>query len=435
MERVTRKNKRIVFNLPRFGGKSTFQGTVLPAWRIGRDPFHESIGLVTHTKTYSEDFVRTVRKIILDSEAYHRVFGKIPLEINELSKIVVAGKEEPRVPTMEGFGVGQAITGRHPRIWLLDDLVDHGQILAGETRKKTRQICDWIDTVLLPAVSEDQSVFVVGTRWGKDDVYGYLEGKPGWKIVRIEAIGTEKTPLGRKYLDQSYWEDVWPLPSLLSKKAEVGTAAWMTQYQNDPALTEGVEVQTANLQYYDELPVEKSQLRVIMGVDPALSEKDVEGNSYFAISVIGVAGDGKIYLLWTYRRRVRAREQFTQITAAYSAWEPERIFIEKVGHNDYLRQFLLKKSLPVFPTTQTHDKTARIRAGLIPFIENGLFQIKRNNADFLEELLEFPAGHIDLLDATEMAVRGSKEQSGSTGLPITITDSTVEDDEITWLKS
>ncbi len=59
-------------------------------------------------------------------------------------------------------------------------------------------------------------------------------------------------------------------------------------------------------------------------------------------------------------------------------------------------------------------------AGLIILFETDIFHVpeSRNEQTFVD-LLAFPTGHINLLDVTEVAVRGSKELG--VGLPIAMT--------------
>ena len=50
--------------MPRGSAKSTFLGTIMAPWLVGCDPVYESIGYVTHTQSYSEDFVRAAKDLI-----------------------------------------------------------------------------------------------------------------------------------------------------------------------------------------------------------------------------------------------------------------------------------------------------------------------------------------------------------------------------------
>jgi len=392
--------KKALLLLPRFAGKSTLAGTILPAWLIGQDPPNESIGFVTHTQKYSEAFVRATKDIIDYNSDYQEAFGPAKLATMKSSQneVVLQCKIEKKVPSLEGLGVGCALVGKHPHRWIIDDVIDRRKSISDI---QTKDVKDWFKYELLPAVGEDQQVIVVGTRWRFNDLYSEIIREGGFKVIHVEAIGSEKTELGKQYVGQSYWPKIWPLNALLKKKREVGIYAWMSQYMNDPTLEEGAVFKADWLQYY-EYPPPREKLRVLQAVDLAIGKKSTA--DYFVIVTIGVSMEGDIYLLDYYRAHLDVAAQIKAIEAQAAAWRPEQIGIESVAYQEALIQFMKPMMLPTIEIKQTQDKILRIQR-LVPYFESGRIKISKSHEDFIIEYCQFPRGdHGDVLDAFEMAV-------------------------------
>jgi len=409
---------RALLLLPRFGGKSTLTGTIIPAWLIGKDPENESISFVTHTQGYSEAFVRATKDIINYNPYYRAAFGKLETIKSSQNEVVLKRKIEKKTPSLSGLGVGCATLGPHPRRWIIDDVIDRRKSISDA---QTRDIKDWFKYELLPAVGRDQYVTVVGTRWRFNDLYGDIIKEGKFKVIHVEAIGSEKTPLGKKYLGQSYWRKIWPLEALLEKKAEVGIHAWMSQYQNDPSLEEGATFNPKWLRYYgpgeeEQLPP-REKLRIFQGVDPAIGKKSTA--HYFVIVTIGVSEEGSIYLLDYYREHLNPAAQLKAIENQATAWKPEVIGIESVAYQEALVQFVKPLMLPTIGVPQSQDKILRIQ-GLAPYFESGRVYISRSHEQFIIEYSQFPRGEseVDVLDAFEMALRcATSHKRGGGRLP------------------
>jgi len=414
MVRTVRTEERALLLLPRIGSKSTTTGVILPAWFLGKDPENESIAFVTHTQKYSEAFVRATKDIVDRSREYELLFGKLETLKSSQNEVVLARKIEKKVPSLEGLGVGCAAIGRHPKRWLIDDVIDRRK---SESEVQTRDIKDWFKYELLPAVGEDQQVTVVGTRWRFDDLYSDIIKEGNFKVIHVEAIGTEKTEFGKNYIGQSYWEKVHPLASLLLKKREVGIYPWMSQYQNDPMLQEGATFNPEWLQYYEQMPpLEK--MRIIQTVDLALGKKS--SSHHFVIMTIGLTMEGDIYMLDYYRAQIDPAAQIKAIEAQAAAWHPDVIGIEAVAYQEALIYFLRPTMLPVVPIKQTRDKILRIQS-TAPYFEQKRVFISKTHEQFIIEYCQFPRGDVeamDVLDTFEMAIRLGLQQEVDTSRPI-----------------
>jgi len=414
MVRTVRTEERALLLLPRFGAKSTTTGVILPAWFLGTNPENESISFVTHTQKYSEAFIRATKDIIDRNPDYQLLFGKLETLKSSQNEVVLQRKLEKKIPSLEGLGVGCAVVGRHPKRWLIDDVIDRRK---SESEAQTRDVKDWFKYELLPAVGEGQQVIVVGTRWRFDDLYSDIIKDGGFKVIHVEAIGTEKTEAGKNYIGQSYWSKIWPLEALLLKKREIGIYAWMSQYQNDPTLQEGATFNPEWLQYYDQIPP-LDKMRIIQAVDLALGKKAT--GHHFVIMTVGITMEGNIYILDYYRAQIDPSAQIKAIEAQAAAWHPDIIGIEAVAYQEALIHFLKPTMLPLVPIQQSRDKVLRIQS-LAPYFEQKRVFISKTHEQFIIEYCQFPRGDVeamDVLDSFEMTIRLGLQQQIDTSRPI-----------------
>ena len=79
-------------------------------------------------------------------------------------------------------------------------------------------------TVVDPMVTPTGKRIFLGTRWHEDDIYAELIRK-GWPHLTYRAIDEDGTAL---------WPDYWSAERLAAKRAELGSAIFDLQYQNDP---------------------------------------------------------------------------------------------------------------------------------------------------------------------------------------------------------
>ena len=75
---ATRKNKRLIINMPPRHTKSEFASYLLPSWIIGREP-RTKIIQTTHTAELAVNFGRKVRNLI-DSDIYQSIFDGVELQ-------------------------------------------------------------------------------------------------------------------------------------------------------------------------------------------------------------------------------------------------------------------------------------------------------------------------------------------------------------------
>lgn len=172
---------------------------------------------------------------------------------------------------------------------------------------------------------------------------------------------------------------------------------------------EGTAVRREWLQY---APPPLHDLRIGMGVDLAISTKDTA--DYTAVAVVGVAIDGRRFVLDVQRGRMTFRQAYDFIVSMASKWKPGRIAVEQVQYQAAMVQELLAgTSLPVVGISPDRDKLVRFGPMISRYERGMVYHAPGLPGAYEEELLSFPHGHNDdQVDAVGMA-HDAAMQSGA----------------------
>jgi len=182
----------------------------------------------------------------------------------------------------------------------------------------------------------------------------------------------------------------------------MGVIRFNAQYRCDASGYAGnkLKIEWLKDSYYRDLP---SNLEIVMGVDPAISERT--GADYTAITVLGYSeAEKKIYLVAYYRGHYTFPEQLSLITTVWQTHQASRIIVESTAYQAALAQGLQGKGLPVIPYKTVKDKVTRVLS-ISPYFENKTIRVKSDMDDFIHEYTQFDKGdHDDLLDSLTLAV-------------------------------
>ncbi|HOX23253.1 MAG TPA: hypothetical protein PLL10_07295, partial [Elusimicrobiales bacterium] len=119
-----------------------------------------------------------------------------------------------------------------------------------------------------------------------------------------------------------------------------------------------------------------------------------------------------------YRDRIPFNEQLKAAKRVYHLHHPRLIAVESNGYQaafaESLRTDEETRRMPLKTINAADDKHARIR-GLTPLFENGAIRLPKPNGmawltQLEEELLHFPNGTEDMLDALWLAIQGIETQ-------------------------
>lgn len=380
---------------PRGHGKSTRMSLLYPLWRVltGKSKF---IVIFSSSEERASQILDDIKFELTNNELLVEDFGDQKGNIWKSNFIHLKNGS-----AIASRGAGSSVRGLRFRQYRPDLVICDDIMKDDVARSKTQRekIYQWFKKVVLP-LGKDIFIVVVNTIFHNDDLPSRLlkevrDGSlKGWLGLRFSAI-VNGSPI---------WQ-YWSIEALQKKKLEMGSIAFSTEYMNEPLSDEDRLFREEWLEFDREEP-ELSNLRIFIGVDPALG-----GGDYSAIVTIGVDREGIIHVIDTYADRVSPDTFMDRIIAKCLRYKPKRVAFEEVAFQQVMKDFLLKKAaqagiyIPIKGVKPGRlSKEARI-SKLSPLVENKLIRFRDNQTLLIEQLLSFPLGeHDDLCDALYYAV-------------------------------
>lgn len=383
---------------PRGAAKTTWANTILLSWLTSMYP-DLRVGLISNTATQALDFSRAIRFTLESNDRHQEIFGNCVSD-QKWRDMEWLHRESrwhgSKDVTVYAAGTGGPIISKRFDVIICDDILDEENSSTPEAREKVE---NWFFKTLMPCLTPDGVVIVIGTRWAEEDLYEKLftpieDGGKGWRHKRVKAL--EEDEEGNLV---SYWPEHWPVRSLQSKRVELGTPMFMCAYQNDiSGIMSGDVFQRRFFQYFDELPKDK-QFRWVMGVDLASSEK--ERADYTARVTTAMDQQGNYYVMSYYRdKREYGHAEF--IRDGYNAYATDLVICESQAFQSTLVQEVMEDYpyIPIEGKKSDVDKTTRARAVAAKYEAHRVFHHSSlQESDLERELLSFPKGHDDLVDA------------------------------------
>jgi len=413
-----------VFLEPRGAAKTTHGNTGFLAWLIGQ--FTDlRVGLISNTALQSRAFSRAIRWTAEGNERYQRIWGNIASDAKWTDQEWLRADSKhhgTKDVTCFAQGVGGAIISKRFDLILCDDILDEENTETPEQREKVET---WFTQTLLPCLAPDGVVIVIGTRWAEDDLYETLtkpvtEGGKGWKEhLRGCYITDDRGEViedgeGRP---TSYWPEYWPVERLEDKRIDLGTPMFMCAYMNDiRGLMEGNIFKSADWAgsdfYFKELPAGRKFV-VKMGVDLASSEK--ERADFTARATVAMDDGGDFWVLSVYRdKRESGHAEFI-----YDGWAAYQNLDLVLVENQQFQSTLIQEVMEDYPWIPVEgrrsdvDKVTRARAVAAKYEAHKMHHhVSLKGGAYEMELLGFPKGHDDQIDAVGFAM----ELGGGGGL-------------------
>lgn len=298
-------HRKLAYFSPRKSYKSTLEvGEIVQ--RILRDP-SVTILLVHHKLSMANELV--------DEVAYHLQRNKklrelIPAEHrpptnkkfvtggsgNNPSQFEMPGREYKRHPTLIAASVGQDLTGAHPEVIFMDDVISAKTV---EEQGGVAGIKAWIEHTITPLVGTTGVLRVIGTFWSTDDWYHVIMKSPDWTFIKRAILETDGVP---------DWEGQ-PIPIYVRDKSSEDGRRWLTmddvlelkreakgnfpgQYMNDPQPKGTKPWDREKCEHFVSVPqVRKVVKTIAILMDPSplgmgTNRKDGK-KDYWSISVVG----------------------------------------------------------------------------------------------------------------------------------------------------
>jgi predicted phage terminase large subunit-like protein len=395
--------KRLIINMPPRHTKSEFASYLLPSWFLGKYP-EKKIIQTAHTAELAVGFGRKVRNLV-QSENYQKVFD---------TKLSSDSKAAGRWNTDKGgdyfaIGVGGAVTGKGADVLIIDD--PHSEQEARQNNPAVFDgVYEWYTSGPRQRLQPGGAIIIVMTRWAKRDLTGQIiknsekGGVDDWEIIEFPAILPSGTPL---------WPGFWSKIELEALKAELPTAKWEAQYQQNPTGNESAIIKRDMWRIWEgDAPPPCEYL--IQSWDTAF-EKNNRAD-YSACTTWGIfqhpdsMGNLKpnIIVLDSFKQRMEFPELKKRAFDTWKEWNPDTLIVEKKAAGAPLIYELRQMGIPLeeYTPSKGSDKIARVNA-VSDLFSSGLVWCPdtRWADELMEELAAFPNGdNDDLVDSSSQAL-------------------------------
>ena len=399
--------KRLIINMPPRHTKSEFASYLFPAWFLGRYP-EKKIIQTAHTAELAVGFGRKVRNLINNPD-YQKIFPGIELSTDS--------KAAGRWNTNKGgdyfaIGVGGAVTGKGADVLVIDDPHSEQEAAVGAYNPEVYdKVYEWYTSGPRQRLQPGGAIIIVMTRWSKRDLTGQIiksatqkEGANEWEVIELPAI----MPSGN-----ALWPEFWELSELEALKAELPTAKWNAQYQQNPTSEEGALIKREWWREWEQSSPPTCEA-LIQSWDTAFLK--TQRADYSACTTWGVFNwpndDGEtvpnLILLAAFKEKLEFPALKRAAYEKYWEFEPDQMIIEAKAAGSPLIFELRAMGIPVteFTPSRGQDKIARVNAVTDLFASGVVWCPPTKWADeVIEECAAFPAGdHDDLVDSTTQAL-------------------------------
>ncbi len=406
LERVRRGEiKRLIVNLPPRSLKSIMASVAFPAFVLGHDP-SKRILCVSYSSDLAADFTNQFRSVVTQPW-YQDVFPALRIDPRK-------NTETETVTTQRGFrlstSTGGTLTGRGADIIIIDDPIKAEDAMSETMRERLNQ---WFTNTLVSRLNDKATgaIVVVMQRVHMNDLTGFLrERSEGWEVLSLSAIADVETeyqlPRGSTYLRQagealSIRE---PLPVLERLQGEIGSAAFATQYLQEPAPPGGAMVRREWIQR-DDIPPDPDDGMTYLSWDTAM--KGGPDNSYSVCVVLQRVARDRFYVLDVVRRKMQFPALLECVATTADRYSTPTVLIEDKGSGISLLQSLKGRVAMLHAIKPEGDKEARL-AKVTALMERGELFLPVQApwlADFERELFSFPGSQFDdQVDALSQAL-------------------------------
>jgi predicted phage terminase large subunit-like protein len=355
------------------------------------------------SRTHANDFRRVVNHPL-----YQTTFPAMRLERDTDREITTTERGKRIATSIDG-----TLTGLGGNLIIIDDPIKLGDAMSDAVRER---VIEWYRSTLLSR-GDDKSetrIVVVMQRVHQNDLVGYLQEQGGFEVLNLPAIATRSDTYelggGRTYT-RLQGELLHPshesVDTLIELKREMGPIAFSAQYQQAPIPPGGTIIKRKWLAYYDQIGFQPGD-RIVISWDVALSE--METGDYSA-GVIFLVRNEVFYVLEVVRGRFPFETLKGKIMELKKRYHPSTLLIEESPISLGLIQSLREKSINVTPYKPVTDKRARLIAQTDLFA-GGSVRLPQRAAwleEFVAELLAFPGGHDDQVDAVAQGLAWGRQ--------------------------
>ena len=402
MERLEKRENAVVLE-PRGHAKTTWANSILLSYLESKHP-NLRVGLISNTAKQANAFSRAVRFTLEANEYQHEIFGNLAgkhkwndVEWIQKNSALIGTKDV----NMYSAGAGGAIISKRFDLILCDDILDEENTANPEQREK---IETWFWKTLKPCLVPGGSMIVIGTRWAEGDLYQQLIEDKKWPSMVKGAIYFEDTDPEHKH-PKALWPEMWPLEKLEQERRDMGSAMFACSYLNDiSGLMAGNIFRSSWFKYFDVLPDNPDGYLWTMGVDLASSER--QRADYTARVVVARDDNGNAFVFDVTRAKIETGHREFVMDGAMANPLISKIVVENNQFQGaFVKDMINTTSLPIVGKKAEVDKVTRARSVAARYESGKVYHhSSMKGSDFEIELLRFPKGHDDMIDALGYAM-------------------------------
>lgn len=305
-------------------------------------------------------------------------------------------------------GTGSAPTGVNPISLLIcdDPIKSEAEARSDVVRDN---VWNWWTTDIEQRFWPRTRALVIATRWHEDDLIGRIQDRQpeGWEFVNLPALAGPDDPLGREE-GEALWPEEKPAPFLRKLQTKMDRS-FEALFQGNPTPREGSLFKVGKLGYVDAADVPE-----MLATCRAWDMAGTEGAGDWTVgSKVGRGADGRFYVLdvargqWDparWRERMKAAAVADGVrTSIHLPQDPGQAGKDQARQLVQMLSGYVVKAEPVSGSkgTRADPLAAQVNAGAKGEPGNVVLVRGAWNAEFVEELRQFPLGkHDDQVDAT-----------------------------------
>lgn len=294
-------------------------------------------------------------------------------------------------PTITCAGVKTSLPSRHFDLILADDLVTMDN---SRTEGERKRIHDYYYQTLYPTLDPHGRLYVIGTRWHRDDLYGWLQKNDHKASHLVLGVMDESgdEPVSR-------WPQQFPM-TMLENFQRASVEAFELQMMCRESVGVG-EIFSDFMFIIDDGPWPNDTNRW-QGVDLAIGQKD-HHDKFAHVTIDMQVQTMNTYLQHYFLDRKTFPQQVAFLKTMYERFPTTRgIVVETNAYQQALPQQVLKEfpGLPIIGRNTKYDKITRAQQ-LAMFLAQRPCYVRSENREFVKLLLGFPSlkGSKDAFDA------------------------------------
>ncbi len=420
-----KRKKRFILNMPPQHGKSTLVSKEFVSWVIGYQPgIH--VALTGYSYTLLTDFSKAIRDRVQDPK-YRMVFPELRIKVGSDRNDAWTCTNGSNV---RAHSVGIKLTGRRADLLIIDDA--HKGREEAESPLQRKRVRDWYLADCVSRLTPGAIVLIVGTRWHRDDLCGFLTSPEYEEEQKREGLDQElfekvnfaalietqedadADPLGRK-VGEALFPEVRNNRFLRSIRAAYESSGavyeWESQFKGNPQTAGSGQADISKILKVDLHELPRSGLEFLRGWDLAVTETKTSDFSSGVLVAYHRDSD-VLYIVDVWRDRLiwpKLKPAVVEVVQRDKAeFGLQRMGVEgvsgfRIGFHE-LQQSLLGDVKVEMRNPGKYDKLLRAQPWLNK-IEAGKVRVVRGawNRAFFAELVLFPDGdHDDQMDGVSV---------------------------------